>query len=394
MKRAEELLEKYNLGTATPEEKAIVESWYLKYKTSPSDLKPTDLLEEHRLGLEKLRRSLRENKTKRLWLSISIAACFLLFMGLGWFVLNSEEKATRKEILVSNLLPETNSAILTLADGKKIVLSEDNIGEIVDNGNVSISQTADGQLIYTVIDDGKGKVSANDTYNTIETPRGNQYKVVLPDGSLVFLSSASKLRYPVRFSEKDRRVELIGQAHFEIVPAYSSSKGTHLSKRHKLPFIVKSGNQEVEVLGTQFSVNAYQDNEFIETALIEGEVKVRIVGTGAEMLLKPGQKAINGVHTAKLKIEEFDVTDLQAWKEGYFIFNNENIKDIMKKLARWYGFEVEYVGDMRDVAFQGNYLRTRDVKHLLKTMEMANSLQFKIIDKNGERRIIVQRKNQ
>src|SRR5690606_5645939 len=149
-----------------------------------------------------------------------------------------------------------------------------------------------------------------------------------------------------------------------------------------------------EVLGTQFSVNAYEDDEFIETALLEGSVKVRIAETDKEVLLKPGQKAINGGQGVPLAVEEFDVTDLKAWKEGYFIFNNENIKDIMKKLARWYGFEVEYVGDMRDVAFQGNYLRTRDVKHLLKTMEMANSLQFKIIDKNGERRIIVQRKNQ
>lgn len=393
MKRAEELLEKYNLGTATPEEKAIVESWYLKYKTPPSDLKPTDLLEEHQLGLEKLRYSLQERKTKKLWLPISVAVCLLLFMGIGWFVMNSEEKVNEEQF-VSNLLPETNSAILTLANGTKVILSEDNIGEIVAEERVSISQTADGQLVYTVIDDGKEESPTDYAYNTIETPKGNQYKVVLPDGSHVFLSSASKLRYPIRFSEKERRIELIGQAHFEIVPAYSSSTGTHLSKRNKVPFIVNAGNQEVEVLGTQFSVNAYEDDDIIETALIEGAVKVSITGTSTAVLLKPGQKAINGVHTARLEIEEFDVTDLKAWKEGYFIFNNENIKDIMKKLARWYGFQVEYVGDMRDVAFQGNYLRTRDVKHLLKTMEMANSLQFEIIDKNDERRIIVKRKNQ
>jgi len=391
MKRAEELIEKYNSGIATPEEKAIVESWYLKYKTPPSDLKPTDLLEEHRLGLEKLQYSLQEHKTRRFWWPVSIAAGLLLVMGLGWFAMNSEKKVN-KEQFASNLLPETNSAILTLANGKKIVLSEDNIGEIAAEARVNISQTADGQLVYTVVDHDKEK-PADGAYNTIETPRGNQYRIVLPDGSQVFLSSASKLRYPVRFSEKERGIELTGQAHFEIVPAYSSStKGAHPSKRNKVPFIVKAGNQEVEVLGTQFSVNAYEDDEFIETALLEGSVKVRIAETDKEVLLKPGQKAINGGQGVPLAVEEFDVTDLKAWKEGYFIFNNENIKDIMKKLARWYGFEVEYVGDMRDVAFQGNYLRTRDVKHLLKTMEMANSLQFEIIDKNDERRIIVRRK--
>lgn len=393
MKRAEELIERYNSGTATPEEKAVVESWYLKYKTSPSDLKPTDLLEEHKLGLEKLQYSLREHKTKRLWLPISIAASLLLVMGLGWFFMNSENKL-QEEQLVSNLLPETNAVILTLANGKKLTISEDNIGEIVTEDHFSISQTADGQLIYTAIDDGKEKVSASDIYNTIETPKGNQYKVVLPDGSHVFLSSASKLRYPVRFSEKERRVELIGQAHFEIVPAYSTSKTSSSSRSNRIPFIVKAGNQEVEVLGTQFNVSAYEDDETMETALIEGAVKVSIVGTDAEVFLKPGQKSINAAHGTKLRVEEFDITDLRAWKEGYFIFNNENIKDIMKKLARWYGFEVEYVGDMTDIAFQGNYLRTRDVKHLLKTMEMANSLQFDILDTNNERRIIVKRKNQ
>lgn len=393
MKRAEELIEKYNSGTATPKEKAIVESWYLKYKTPPSDLKSADLLEEHRLGLEKLQQALREKKVIKFKLPISIAACLLLFLGIGWFVMNSEEKMN-EEHFVSNFLPETNAVILTLADGKKVTISENNIGEIVTEDHFSISQTVDGQLVYTVIDDGNEKVSVSDAYNTIETPKGHQYKLILPDGSHVFLSSASQLRYPVRFSEKERRVELIGQAHFEIVPAYSTPKTSSSSRSNGIPFVVKAGNQEVEVLGTQFSVNAYKDDDIIETALIEGAVKVSIAGTGNEVLLKPGQKAINGEQGAKLRVEEFDVADLKAWKEGYFIFNNENIKDIMKKLARWYGFEVEYMGNMTDVAFQGNYLRTRDVKHLLKTMEMANSLQFEIIDKNNERRIIVKRKNQ
>lgn len=391
MKQAEKILEKYNSGTATPEEKAIVESWYLKYKTLPSDLKSSDLLEEHRLGLEKLQNSLHEKKTTKLWWPISIAAGLLLFLGIGWFFLNSGNSSEEKQF-VSHLLPETNSVILTLANGKKVTISEGDVGEIVAEEYFNISQTADGQLVYTLVDN--GKEDAENAYNTIETPRGHQYTVVLPDGSRVFLSSASKLRYPVRFSEKERRVELIGQAHFEIVPAYSATKASGSSRANRIPFMVKAGNQEVEVLGTQFSVNAYEDDDIIETALIEGAVKVRIVETGAEVLLKPGQKSINSVHTTKLKIEEFDITDIAAWKEGYFIFNNENIRDIMRKLSRWYGFEVEYVGDMHGIAFQGNYLRTRDVKHLLKTMEMANSLQFEMIDKNNERRIIVKRKNQ
>lgn len=391
MKRAEELLTRYNSGTATPEEKAMVESWYLKYKTSPLDLKPLDMLEEHRLGLEELQRSLREEKKKKLWWPLSIAACLLLSLGISWLLIHIENKPEEEQLL-SDLLPDSNSAILTLADGKKVTIAAGKIGEIVAEGNVSISQAADGQLVYIVTDNGEKKTVSEDAYNTIETPKGNQYNIVLPDGSQVLLSAASKLRYPVRFSAKERRVELVGQAHFNVVPAYSSSNTSSSSLSTKIPFIVKAGNQEVEVLGTQFNVAAYADEETIETALVEGSVKVSITGTGKEVLLKPGQKAINGIRDAELSVAEFDANDLKAWKEGYFIFNNENIKDIMRKLSRWYGFEVEYVGDMTDIAFQGNYLRTRDVKHLLKTLEMANSLQFEILDKNGERRVIVQRK--
>lgn len=390
MKRAEELLEKYNLGTVTSEERALVETWYNKQKPILPSLNSAELEEEHLLGRQRLQDALKKQQVRRIWKSISFAASLLLFVGLAWF-LYSTSSSSEEEVVLANLLPDKNTAILTLENGQQITLSEGYGGEISHQEGVLIKQTVDGEVVYVSNDDNTS--SNTPSYHTIETPVGNQFKVVLPDGSRVYLSSSSKLRYPVRFSSDRREVELTGQAHFEIVPAYIKSKTEKTSSRERASFIVKARNQEVEVLGTEFSITAYDDDEFVETALLEGSVRVAVDGATTGLVLKPGQMAVNDVRSSKMEIKEFDLLNIKAWQEGYFIFDNENIKDIMKKLARWYGFQVEYVGSMGGMAFQGNYSRTRDIKQLLKTMELGKNLEFQVIDKNKERRIVVKRKN-
>lgn len=388
MKKAEELLKKYNDGTASAKEKAIVESWYLNYKTPPSNLKSEELQEEYQMGLKKLHESLEERKAIRLWPRLAIAASLMICVGLGWLLFRSEDKAVMENTPIAVLLPETNSAVLTLADGTQVRIQDGNIGEIAEEHGIKISQTADGQLLYTVVDAGKGELT--DHYNTIETPTGNQYTVVLPDGSKVWLSSASKLRYPVHFSEKERKVALAGEAYFEVKPSYSS-KNTR-----KIPFIVSSGHQDVEVLGTAFNISAYEEDRTVKTALVEGSVRVSLQGNSGHSrgtLLKPGQMSVTAMNSGEIQVVDIDVDDIKAWREGYFIFNNENIKDIMKKLAKWYGFAVEYRGDMSGVEFQGNYLRTRNLNHLLETMEMTNKVKFEINTENKERRVVVKRNN-
>ncbi|QBQ40654.1 FecR family protein [Sphingobacterium psychroaquaticum] len=377
MKNAKEILDRYNAGTATAEEIAIVESWYLKYKTPPSDLLVSDLLEEEEMGLQRLRAATAKKRHIRLWKPIAAAA--ILLLGVGWWALH---KFDREPAAATEMLAGGESAILTLADGKKIALSTENIGKLLQDESVQIQQSAEGELVYTLSE--KEQAHSPSSFNTIETPKGVQYKIVLPDRSVVYLSALSRLRYPVGFSKEERKVELTGQAHFEV--------STIGAEGHKTPFVVQAGQQVIEVLGTQFNVCAYAGDGFIETALLEGKVKVSVKGSRKEVFLKPGQLARQDIGTQKLTVEEVDVNDLQAWKEGYFIFNNENIKDIMRKLSRWYGFEVEFVGPMNDISFQGNYQRTRDVRYLLKTLELSNNVHFEFIESKNERRVVVTRK--
>ncbi|MFD1628327.1 FecR family protein [Pseudopedobacter beijingensis] len=396
MKKADELLDRYHSGEATPEEKAIVESWYLKSKKGASDLKHEVLLEDYEKGRKRLHQQIgyQEKRIIKLWPRVAIAASLLMGLTIGFYFFNSKSNTEPAQEFVSGTsVKESSEVILTLANGKRINLNDDNVGQVAEEEGLNIKQTSDGQLIYTVIDGGKGDNQSN--YNIIETPVGMQYTVILPDGSKIWLSSASKLRYPTHFSGKERKVELSGEAYFEVKSVYASA-GKNASTK-KVPFIVTSGNQTVEVLGTQFNISAYKDDAVIKTALLEGAVKVSLKdkkNISSEVFLKPGQMALNKLNNSALEINNVDVEDVLAWREGYFIFNNENIRDIMKKVSRWYGFEVEYQGDMSDVEFQGNYLRTRNLSNLLEMLEMTNKVKFKILQKNSlERRVLVIRKN-
>lgn len=377
-KKAAEILDRYNAGTATPEEVALVESWYLRYKTPPSDLNAQDLISEEELGLQRLKEATAGRRHLRRWKPMVAAA--ILLIGLSWLGIHQYYNVPANSM--GAVIGEEESAILTLADGKRVVLSVDNVGEVLGDETIQIRQSAEGELTYTITD--RAVADQQLQYNTIETPRGSQYRIVLPDGSVVQLSAQSRLRYPVHFAQDRREVELVGQAHFDIA--------TVGSEKHKIPFRVTAGKQSIEVLGTQFNVCAYEGEPFIETALLEGKVRVAVQGSTNQVVLKPGQLVRQDIKTAKLAVAEVDVSDLEAWKEGYFIFNNENIVDIMRKLSRWYGFEVEFVGEMQDVFFQGNYLRSRDVRYLLKTLELSNNVAFEIIEKKGERRVVVKRK--
>ncbi|MDR2282512.1 MAG: FecR domain-containing protein [Sphingobacterium sp.] len=375
-RKAAEILDRYNAGTATPEEVALVESWYLRYKTPPSDLNVRDLISEEELGLQRLKEVTVARRRFGRWKTMAAAA--ILLIGLSWLGIHRYHSVPTNSM--GAVIGEKESAILTLADGKRVVLSIDNVGEVLGDEAIQIRQSAEGELTYTIT--GKVLTGQQLQYNTIETPKSSQYRIVLPDGSVVQLSAQSRLRYPVHFRQDRREVELVGQAYFDIA--------TIGPEKHRTPFHVIAGKQSIEVLGTQFDVCAYEGEQFIETALLEGKVKVR--GGENQVVLKPGQLVRQDVKTAKLTVEDVDVSDLQAWKEGYFIFNNDNITDIMRKLSRWYGFEVEFVGNMQDVFFQGNYLRSRDVKYLLKTLELSNNVAFEIIENKGERRVVVKRK--
>lgn len=281
---------------------------------------------------------------------------FLYYSGKNNFITGFSDPVKQ------DINPGGNNAVLILGDGSKVNLNEIDNGEVASQAGISIVKSADGQLIYTVAKNNETK--SQSFYNTIETPIGGQYRVNLPDGSRIWLNAASSLRYPVTFEDDERRVELEGEAYFEI--ARDESK----------PFRVVSNRQTVEVLGTHFNVNSYKDEDNIKTTLLEGRVKVFTAIDKKQLILSPGQQSQVSAGTISLK--DVDAIDAAAWKDGYFVFNAESIPSAMRKIARWYGLEISYEGDIDDKDLAGSVSRATNVTEVLKTLELTDLVRFEL----------------
>lgn len=254
-----------------------------------------------------------------------------------------------------------NTATLTLANGDKIVLADSRDGKLTEQAGSEISKTAEGSLEYRPAATG---TLAAVQYNKLSTARGEQYQITLPDGTKVWLNASSTLTFPTSFTNMaTRKVAVTGEAYFEVV-----QDAAH-------PFIVNAGNQEVKVLGTHFNVNNYLDEPFAKTTLLEGAVKIN-----NEKTLTPGQQAISGKDGA-LKIATVSTEATIAWKNGYFEFNDENIYDIMRKVARWYNVEVIYEGDIPMNGMEGSISRFENVSKVLNTIQKAGLIKFRIEQK-------------
>lgn len=294
----------------------------------------------------------------RYWLT---AAAVVLFIGAGtWFFVNRQN--AEKEVVVHNnttddIRPGGNRAILTLADGSTIVLDSANTGAISTQGNVTVIKLNEGELSYQ--SSGKNAATAQMQYNTISTPRGGQYQLVLSDGTKVWLNAESSLRYPTAFSGKERKVELTGEGYFEV--AHNASK----------PFYVNAEGVDVKVLGTHFNVNSYTDEENIMVTLLEGSVRVSTAGAGnSATVISPAQQAsVNRASEKEIQVRTVDVEKVVAWKNGYFSFENAGIKTIMKNLARWYNIDVIYKGTIPKVSFSGAIGRELTLNQVLEILD-------------------------
>jgi len=307
------------------------------------------------------------------WLPRAAAAAILLFAGFVSYLNyntkpgKSSDKATPVAISkdpAGIIKPGSDKALLTLADGTVIVLDDANNGNVAKQGAITINKS-NGQIIYDA-----SKISSSEStviaFNTISTPRGGQYEVVLPDGSKVWLNAASSLRFPTAFTGTDRSVDLTGEGYFEI------------AKNEAMPFHVKMNNMEVEVLGTHFNIMAYDNEEAIKTTLLQGAVKINT--GGITKILKPGEQAkLNNV-TKDIKIANADMEEAVAWKNGYFQFNNEELKSIMRQFARWYDVEVSYEGKEKNRSFSGEVSRDLDLSQAMKVLQFSN-VKFRIDDK-------------
>jgi transmembrane sensor len=308
----------------------------------------------------------------RLKISMAVAASLLLLFSFGFWLYRQQQPAKQLDISKNkrDIAPGGNKAILTLANGTKIVLDSASSGEIAQQGGVTVTKTKSGQVIYNL-----AQLTSSSPepagYNTIATPSGGQYQVVLPDGSHVWLNAASSIRFPTVFSGNERKVEIKGEAYFEIV------------KNKEKPFRVLSGEQMVEVLGTHFNVMAYEDEKAIVTTLLEGSVAVS--NSKGRVTIKPNQHVIMQRANSILTINQANADAAVMWKNGYFYFDDEPIEGIMRKVSRWYNVDIVYKGNITGKTFGGNISRFKKVSELLDVLQATGSIHFEI----GERRIIV-----
>ncbi|HEY0177911.1 MAG TPA: FecR domain-containing protein [Pedobacter sp.] len=373
-KNAKVLLEKYNAGLCTEEEKAIVENWYV---TLP-DKGITPGHERLILIKEEIWRSLPVGRYRARRLKyfsyVSTAAILTICIGTGIYFspVFKRPVTTKINYVKHDVAPGGNKATLTLADGRKIILDNKGKGEIAEQSGVKIRKTSDGQLVYTI----SGSVAVNpDTYNSIVTPRGGQYQIILPDGTRVWLNASSSLKFPAAFTGKERKVELSGEAYFEV------------AKNPVRPFKVITDKEEVEVLGTHFNINSYSNESTTRTALFEGSVKVTSNSSRISKMLKPGQQSL--IHENMLEVAGVDADEALAWKNGLFIFNNETLESIMRKVSRWYDVDVVYKSEeVRQDVFGGSVSRFGNVSEVLRMLEITGNVRFGI----EENRIIVMKK--
>lgn len=400
------LLMKYENGSCNAEEKAVVESFFLTLK---EEVPTQDSEEELDETIQEIWESLpgKEHTVIKInWpLRIAtIAAAITVIIGI-WTVLFVKTPSSADCDCDKDINPGTNKATLTLPNGKVIDLNDVKNGELAVDQGVKIIKQADGQLLYQFNSNAAKAAAASQRdsialevqvnqipinpllgLNSVVTPKGGQYHIALPDGTNVWLNAGSTLRFPSTFEGlKARKVLLIGEAYFE-VKTINSVFGKEKRAR-KMPFIVKTASQEVTVLGTHFNINSYPDEPSTKTTLLEGAVSITapLLQEGGTVL-KPGDQGVND--GSEIRVGKVDTDEAVSWIKGEFMFRNENLASIMRKVARWYNVEVIYENKQAGKEmFGGTISRYDNISKVLSALEATSDIKFKV----RERKIFVTR---
>ncbi len=301
------------------------------------------------------------SRRRLIFLSAAAAACILFVCGLFLFRQPAPRPSPPEMAKITKpvIAPASDKAILTLANGTRIVLDNAANGKLAQQGNTQVVKLAGGQLAYRA---GESDPQAPPVYNEMTTPRGGYYQLVLPDGSKVWLDAASSVRYPTAFTGATRSVELSGEAYFEIAP-----------NAHQ-PFLITSNGVTVQVLGTEFNLMAYADEDAVRTTLVNGSV--RVIRGNDQLQIRPGQQASWPRSGNALKLVTPDMQEVLAWKQGEFRFQDLRIPAIMRQIARWYDVDVEFRGPQPENEFNGVIPRKRSVSELLAVLEQTDVVHF------------------
>lgn len=377
------IIQKYIHGTASEEEMLFLEMYYEEFEKEEDVLKGMSAGDveamkgrlKNGIASQVFEKEGRGAKVVRMqnwkrWVRVAAVAGVIFATGIWIYQYQHKTRSgagnlagAHQSSLQNDIAPGGNKAILTLADGSKIILDSANNGAITKQGNMTVIKLNDGEITYSP--ETRNLKPETVAYNTITTPRGGQYQLVLADGSKVWLNAASSLTYPTAFAGKERKVTLTGEGYFEV--AHDATK----------PFKVDvAGKEEVEVLGTHFNVNAYGDESFIKTTLLQGSVKVNAHGQSA--MLKPGEQAQLETRNAKLgTTDNVDLDQVVAWKDGYFSFQNANLEEVLRQISRWYDVEVFYEGDIPKRTFAGAMQRSLSLSQVLKLL-VQNKINFEV----------------
>jgi ferric-dicitrate binding protein FerR (iron transport regulator) len=380
---AEATLHKIATGNYTPEElasflqaleqldeAAFVQVYNKLYeivaREEPGAIDPQfrESLEEKLNQLPARQARVRPMQPSNQWIKWMAAAAVILFVAgaIFWFTTKNAASppatvATKTTIPI-DAAPGGNHATLTLANGSVIVLDQAKEGDLAHQGGSRIVKPDSGQLVYYPSTSGSTSVE----YNTITTPRAGQFHIMLPDGTHVWLNAASSLRFPTAFTGKTREVQLSGEGYFEV---------THNAA---MPFLVnvrasKGREEQVEVLGTHFNINAYEDEHDIKTTLLEGSVKVSSMTNGESSIIKPGEQSIVSDHSPSTIDHSPDIQKVIAWKNGFFEFNDLALPAIMRQISRWYDVDVSLQASYPDKRFGGRISRKLNLASIITMLE-------------------------
>jgi transmembrane sensor len=371
--RIQELYDRYTNAEATREELAE----FFQLATDPANEPVFESLmsgsweELHEKGemLLALKNAPVRKMKRRLsfgWVAAAASVLILIFGGYFFFIRPSKqaEIPIAQKQSVSDVLPGSNKAILTLANGSTIILDNAHNGLLAKQSGSSVVKTDSGKLVYNASGE---KHITTVVLNTLSTPRGGQFQLELPDGTKVWLNASSSITYPTSFSGKQRKVTITGEAYFEVV------------HNEKMPFRVQVGDQVVEDIGTAFNINAYPDESSVKTTLLQGSVKVTSSKGNQSLIIKPGEQTdLKEDHLSISK--NVNTSEVIAWKDGSFDFESADLKTILRQFARWYDVDVEYQGAVSNRKFFAIVSRNTSLKKVLELLQ-DNNIKYVIEDK-------------
>ncbi len=375
------LLEVYSNRKATPAEEEELFEWAKKGNEQPfkkhiekllSDYNSNELVPAvewermyERIMEEKASLHVHPKARKMIWVRSAAAAIVLFLLGTAYYYIAGHKQPQKVSVFqqtktIDIAAPNSVNAVLTLSNGEKIILDSTGNGVVAMEGTVNVIKLPNGELAY------EGS-SENIEYNTLSNPRGSKViSLVLADGSKVWLNAASTFKYPTAFVGNERKVEVSGEAYFEV------------SHNAAMPFIVSKGETSIRVLGTHFNVNAYDDESSVNVTLLEGSVKV--VKGNEDVLISPGQQAevSNNIPPSNpIEVHTADIDETMAWKNGLFSYKGADIETIMRQVSRWYNVDVVIEKPVKE-KFYAQVSRNTDVSNLLKMLEATKAVHFKI----------------